>query len=428
MSEQKSRWGSLLSGAVAGIESKLDVILADDKEASAKSRAEDATKKAKAEKEKALKAEQGENGPMSSFPLTPADGSRPPSRSRANDRLQARLAKAVARNSESPKPSSNTSSGLATPQAPSPALQPSKPRASVDSQRDPALDIVGQDVPDGNVKDDQQSIGEATSTGDVPPAEVEIDRPTPGAESQRDEEQSETLEYLERIDGLHAKIAYLSSQLSENAGAEASKAPDSSPEKKIAEQNEKIAQLLQEGEKLSRNEVRHREALKKLRSRLTEEEKKSADLRTRLEKAEADVRDLREFGRVADAKEKTLNDKISGLLVSQRALDAAVSERDSLSEEVRTLRKRLDESEQRAQEADKKGLASKVEEQKKIIANLEEELSNSRIEKRLVEDRVKSEMTDIKQIYNKDLEKCRLTEKELKSEVQVRDLKLPRRS
>jgi hypothetical protein len=61
MSEQKSRWGSLLSGAVAGLESKLDVILADDKEASAKSRAEEAAKKAKAEKEKALKAEQGEH-------------------------------------------------------------------------------------------------------------------------------------------------------------------------------------------------------------------------------------------------------------------------------------------------------------------------------------------------------------------------------
>jgi hypothetical protein len=65
MSEQKSRWGSLLSGAVAGLESKLDGILADDKEASAKSRAEDAAKKAKAEKEKALKAEQGEHGHLS---------------------------------------------------------------------------------------------------------------------------------------------------------------------------------------------------------------------------------------------------------------------------------------------------------------------------------------------------------------------------
>jgi TATA element modulatory factor len=60
MSESKSRWGSLLSGAVAGLESKLDTILADDNQASARSRAEDiVAKKAKLDKEKVLKTDQG---------------------------------------------------------------------------------------------------------------------------------------------------------------------------------------------------------------------------------------------------------------------------------------------------------------------------------------------------------------------------------
>jgi TATA element modulatory factor len=50
------RWGSLLSGAVAGLESRLDTILAEDNQASAKSRAADAAAKAeKAEKEAAEK-------------------------------------------------------------------------------------------------------------------------------------------------------------------------------------------------------------------------------------------------------------------------------------------------------------------------------------------------------------------------------------
>lgn len=39
------RWGSLLSGAVAGLESRLDTILADDDQASAKSRAAEAAAK-----------------------------------------------------------------------------------------------------------------------------------------------------------------------------------------------------------------------------------------------------------------------------------------------------------------------------------------------------------------------------------------------
>jgi hypothetical protein len=60
MSESKSRWGSLLSGAVAGLESRLDTILADDDQASARSRvAEEAAKKAKLEKGKIIKPDQG---------------------------------------------------------------------------------------------------------------------------------------------------------------------------------------------------------------------------------------------------------------------------------------------------------------------------------------------------------------------------------
>ena len=62
--KQTSRWGSLLQGAVAGIESRLDTILAEDDQASARSRAADeAAKQAAAEKaatEKArLQQEQG---------------------------------------------------------------------------------------------------------------------------------------------------------------------------------------------------------------------------------------------------------------------------------------------------------------------------------------------------------------------------------
>ena len=56
-SKQTSRWGSLLQGAVAGIESRLDTILAEDDQASARSRAADeAAKQATAEKAAAEKA------------------------------------------------------------------------------------------------------------------------------------------------------------------------------------------------------------------------------------------------------------------------------------------------------------------------------------------------------------------------------------
>lgn len=56
----RSRWGSILSGAVAGLESRLDSILADDDQASAKQRAEDITRQEKLkQRQNALKVEQG---------------------------------------------------------------------------------------------------------------------------------------------------------------------------------------------------------------------------------------------------------------------------------------------------------------------------------------------------------------------------------
>lgn len=55
--KQTSRWGSLLSGAVAGLESRLDTILAEDDQASARARAaEQAAKQEAAEKAAAEKA------------------------------------------------------------------------------------------------------------------------------------------------------------------------------------------------------------------------------------------------------------------------------------------------------------------------------------------------------------------------------------
>ena len=64
MSGGGSRWGSLLSGAVANLESRLDTILTDDDQASARQRAAEKAKReaaenAHTEKGTSLQAEPG---------------------------------------------------------------------------------------------------------------------------------------------------------------------------------------------------------------------------------------------------------------------------------------------------------------------------------------------------------------------------------
>lgn len=59
-SNNRSRWGSILSGAVAGLESRLDSILADDDQASARQRADEVARQEKLkQKQNSLKVEQG---------------------------------------------------------------------------------------------------------------------------------------------------------------------------------------------------------------------------------------------------------------------------------------------------------------------------------------------------------------------------------
>jgi hypothetical protein len=141
-----SRWGSLLSGAVAGLESKLDTILADGET----QKAEEAARNAKpgvAPKQatSALKTEQ-------------QNASRASSKSRANDRLNERLAKAVGKSAE------GSWSGRTSLDIPSRTASPALPRTSTDSrnseaQQEPSVTgAIPADVPEVEIRESQDGV------------------------------------------------------------------------------------------------------------------------------------------------------------------------------------------------------------------------------------------------------------------------------
>jgi chromosome segregation ATPase len=233
------------------------------------------------------------------------------------------------------------------------------------------------------------------------------------------EHTAEVHEHLERIDALHAKIAYLSSQLHSNATAATSSHEKGSQDQKSAEQDAKIAQLLQEGEKLSRNEMKHLAAIKKLRLRVQEEERSSTEVKKRLEKIEAENRDLKDRAERAEEREKAAADRLLRLAKVEKEAETLKSDKENASREIQELKRSRDEAERRAEDAENRAQTNKVEEQMRVVAELNDELSNVRIEKRLIEDRVKSEMKEIKDEQHRQLAKARLGEVELRTEVQV---------
>ncbi|KAF2401363.1 hypothetical protein EJ06DRAFT_475551, partial [Trichodelitschia bisporula] len=394
--------------------------------------------------------------------------SRASSRTRTNDRLQDRLAKAVVKGGESSKAKSRTSSEIPS-RAESPALAP---RTSMDSKGSGA-------VPEQSAAPGAQSLAsEETSTeatnvesaealpSEAPasdaskllsvrpssefarpsfdsafpdPAhldtsqslhrsasflELELSRATEAHDEAARNYQEELHSHLERIDALQSKLAYLASSASASARTAMQEASPGTLEKRLAEKDEKIAQLLEEGQKLSKSEMLHLATIRKLKSRAQEVEQSNTQLKNKLDKAERDSLEHKERGREAEARENTLLDKIKTLTKAEHEVESLRRDNDLATKEIAQLRRQLADSARRAEDAEHKAQAEKAEQQMRIIAELNDELSNARIEKRLVEDRAKAEVKEIRDEAARQQERVRLSEVQLRGEIHNLEAKL----
>lgn len=448
--QKKGGWG--FSNLVANLESRLDTILAEDSEASAKERA--ALEAAKANRQRS-------NSGKLATPTSEASStvSRDASRTRANDRLAERLARATAQKPPSrvPTPANEArSSGESKRSGEIPRtvpgieiqqnktqetdasaaenagadgndkvkLAPSEPgslttsalpinpaRVSLDSvSRDSAEVVPGEassrvsmEGPNGTNHTTRSSIELQTETDQMQSDHVK-------AEIQQ---QDEMHAYLERIDALQAKLTYLAKETVAAAREANAAAATGSPEEQLAKKDEKIALLMEEGEKLSKNEMRHLQTIKKLRMKATEDEKSNADLRKRLERAEKSEADLKTRLRKAEVAERQANEKTKQIAVIEKQVDELKVDRENAAELVRSLTAQLKESKEKAEKAERE--ASEAD--KGEIAGLQNELEDAQIEKKLAEDRANAEVKKSKDEAQRQLERFAVRELELKNEI-----------
>ncbi|KAG9529634.1 hypothetical protein KCU93_g3276, partial [Aureobasidium melanogenum] len=471
-----SRWGSLLSGAVAGLESRLDTILAEDNEASARSRAQDKAtvqEKSSAEKPTALVV-----------PSTPTDTSRSPSRSRLNDRLQERLAKAVASQNPSrsstplnqpasprsslgsrqsadiPRPLPETKDEtLSTPSAEVPVLDVSTPdavddplpepsiadptpelvvteppptlltsglpinpaRISNDSQTRPSIDLNDEVQSEETVEEekveDQEQKPDVVAPQDVSELNTELAQlrqENAEAEKQR---QEEMLANLERIDALQAKLQYLAKE-TVAAAKEANSSSQATPqERKLAEKDERIALLMQEGEKLSKIEMRQGAAIKKMRVKAQQDEKAMADLRTRLAKLEDSESDLKQRLKRTEQIEKQSAEQLKRYSNLEKDLENHKSELASDNATIASLRNQLLEAERKAEEAENKAKESVVQADTNKLSAVQEQLEDAKLEKKLADDKWSAEVKRITEEARQQRQQASFRESELTNEI-----------
>jgi chromosome segregation ATPase len=469
----------MFTGAISNLESRLDTILADETDPAARQRLTEQAQKEAKSRQRA--------GSGSLTPASAARGSLDASRTRTgNDRLAERLARATAKKnaeggsgvssevpsrvgspavgseSGSPRPSSDVKRSVeeprSTPAIETPSIEkeeeskdkdvetveeavpasentapptllssglPINPaRISAESSTRPSLDTPALDESLSSRPSSDLPNGSTTTGKSATELEAEMSQMRTDYEQAEKQRQDEMHAHLERIDALQAKLQYLAKETVAAAKEANASAAAGSPEAKVAAKDEQIALLMQEGEKLSKNELRHLQTIKKLRAKTTEDEKSAAELRKRLDRIERSEADLKQKVRRAEAAERQANEKIKQIAIIEKQVDEMEEDRERAAELIRTLTTQLKTTEKKAEQAQKDANTKATEVDKNRVAELENELEDAQIEKKLAEDRAKSETRKVKDEADRQRERFAVRELEYKNEIASLDSRL----
>jgi DNA repair exonuclease SbcCD ATPase subunit len=290
----------------------------------------------------------------------------------------------------------------------------SVPRESIESARPQhtetrsSIEVLDTEVP-ANVPGDNESLLK----------QLQSDFET--SELQR---QEEVHGYIERIDALQAKLQYLAKESAESAKKASNAAPAGSLEKKLADRDEQIALLMEEGQKLSKKELTHLTTIKKLRSKIQEDGKELAEAKKNQEQAEKDASFAADRLKRAEGSEKRVAEKQRLISQMQKDIESLRSQRDSRDLAIAGLKAQLEQAAAEEKEAEAKLANEALVTERKRVADLEEDVANLKIEKNLVLERAQTQMKELREKIEKDAERARITELEMKSEQQMLESKL----
>ncbi|KAL8781910.1 MAG: hypothetical protein Q9194_000103 [Teloschistes cf. exilis] len=469
-----SRWGAFL----AGVESRLDTILADEDQPAGRPRAEG--------------PQQVQSGRQDSMPppsLLKASGesiSRPSSTSRTQDRLNEKMAKAMANRNlkrmedkspaistlpsrtatpvngiassrqsseinrdsttiEQDRPSSESLRDQEAPEILVESKQDGQPRAA--TTQDLAAQII--DTPSSRLSFDSHRSSSVRPSLDLPRPSIEVRSPSKAngvileravkassdydkniKQMQSDYEaaelrrQEEVHTYLERIDALQSKLQYLTKEAAKMAKNAKEEASPGSIEDRMAVKDEKIALLMEEGHKLSQTEMKHMSIIKKLRAKSLEDDKRTAEMKRVSEKHEQAAQNALDRAKRAEETEKRASEKVRGLPKLMRDLETLKAEHDAQDSLIQDLQAQLSVATSAARQAEEKMQAEALQSERKRTADLREELSKTNVDREVAERQYQMELRDLRETSERDKERARIAEIERQGEQSILESRL----
>ena len=471
----KGWWNSALSG----LESRLDTMLADEDQPGAKSRIADQEKEkppvdkkltvesrnssrsrpssrlqdrlAKAVNKGTDRPESRASSEVASRPESPAlhtpvattatDGEGPSSEAKAED-LVAQMSPAakekdVATTNEDqndipPKLSSHESAPSVSPQVSSSSTtafvkeQPVStpvPTMSLPSIVTPQLPSPRQSLDTDSTRQSMDAVSPIPprigSARDLEEPESELSLLQDTHEENLRDSREELNAHLERIDALQSKLSYLSEQLAAAAKAVSLDAEATQTEKKLADKDGQIAALMEEGQKLSKAEMKHLTTIKQMRTKAQEQAKEINTFKQRLSKAEKSITEQSERAKRAEGAERSAQEKLKIVSKIEKDFEAIRAEKEEAGLTISELRRQLNDAVSRSESAERRAQSGALESEKKVAASLREDIESLKIEKKLAEDRAKRELQTSQEDRKDHQEKSKIAELELRGEIAV---------
>lgn len=270
-----------------------------------------------------------------------------------------------------------------------------------------------------------QALSSSRASTDMPTnPEYAVPQLQSGNEAAQSDMQEEMNAYIERIDTLQAKLQYLTREAVESARQAAAAAQLGSAEKKLLEKDEKIALLMEEGQNLSRTEMKHMTAIKKLRIQFVTSQKEHEAARLKAEKAERAAINLEDRARKAEAAARRAE---GGLAASQKIaqdLEAVSRERNASNATLTEMRSQLAKANARAEAAETKAQSEGLEKERRKTAELQDDLTSAKVERELAEEKLKREVKDLQASLDREKQQLRALENEMLGEQAALESKL----
>lgn len=304
------------------------------------------------------------------------------------------------------------------PQVSQDSFRPSIPRDSIDSVRShiPPLSL--------DIRADSRSDVQILSTKSPEEYDSLLKQLQSDYQTSELQRQEEVHGYIERIDALQAKLQYLAKESTEAARKASGAAANGSLDKKLADKDEQISLLMQEGQQLSRKELSHLTTIKKLRAKIQEDSKEVADAKAKQEKAERDVAIITEKWKRAEESERRISERLKGYTLLQKEHEALKGDLASKEVTIASLQLKLEEEIALEKQAEAQLAQQALETERRRAADLEEELVNLRIQKTLASGRAASQIKELREKMDKELERTQMSELEMKKEQQMLESRL----